>query len=171
MSIFILQMLVIMFVDRKTWEKSHVPIQAKRNRYEKHVGTLANFFWLIALIYSIFLPLEINTYWFYLGLIIFVIGLIILIKATYDFITTRSNKVITTGIYKISRHPMYLATFIITLSVSIASLSWLFLILSILMMFFFHKEALIEERFCMEIFGEDYKNYILHTPRWIGITK
>ena len=171
MLVFIIQMFVIMFFDKKTWEKSHVPIEAKRNRYEKQVVTFANFFWLIAMIYSIFLPLKLNTFWFYTGLIVFIIGLVIFIKATYDFITTKSKKVIKTGVYKISRHPMYFATFIITLSVSIASFSWLFLVLSIIMMFFFQKEALIEERYCQKIFGKEYKDYIQCTSRWIGLPK
>ena len=171
MSVFIIQMLVIMFIDRKTWEKSHVPTHAKKNSYEKNVGIFANFFWLIALIYSIFLPLKLNTIWFYSGFIIFIIGLSIFIRATYDFVTTKPNRIIKTGVYKISRHPMYFATFIIVLSVAISSLSWLFLVFSIFMMFFFYKEALIEERFCLEIFDSDYKDYLQHTPRWIGITK
>ena len=171
MIVFIIQMFVIIFVDKKSWEKSHVPIEAKRNRYEKQVGIFANLFWLIAMIYSIFLPLRFNTIWFYAGFIVFVIGFFILIRATYDFITTKSNKIIITGVYKISRHPMYFATFIIVLSVSIASISWLFFVLCALMMFFFHKEALIEERFCLEIFGEDYENYKRLTSRWIGFLK
>jgi len=171
MVVFIIQMFVIMFVDKKTWKKSHVPTEAKRNKYEKQVGEFANFFWLIAMIYSIFLPLKINTNLFNISLIVFVIGLVILIMATYDFITTKTNKIIKTGVYKFSRHPMYFATFIVALSVCIATISWLFLILTILMMFFFHKEALIEERYCLEIFGEEYKDYFQHTPRWIGLPK
>ena len=171
MVVFIIQMFVIMFVDKNTWEKSHVPLEAKRNRYEKQIGTFANFIWLIAMIYSIFLPLRLNTNLFYIGLIVFFIGILIFIGATYDFIVTKPNKIIITGVYKISRHPMYFATFVIALGVSIASFSWLFIVLSILMMFFFHKEALIEERYCLEMFGEEYKDYLQHTPRWIGIPK
>ena len=171
MIVFIFQMIVIIFVDKKIWKKSHVPIEAKKNKYEKQVGILANFIWLIAMIYSIFLPLKMDSDLFYIGLLVFVIGLIIFIRATYDFITTKPNKIIKTGVYKISRHPMYLATFFIVISVSIASFSWLFLVLSIIMMFFFHREALIEERYCQKIFGEEYKDYIEHTSRWIGFPK
>ena len=54
MIVFIIQMFVIMFVDKKTWDKSHVPLEAKRNNYEKNIGVFANFFWLIAMVYSIF---------------------------------------------------------------------------------------------------------------------
>jgi len=135
------------------------------------IQNVKNAFWLIAMIYSIFLPLRLNTNLFFIVLIVFVIGIIIFVRATYDFITIKPNKIIKTGVYKISRHPMYFATFIIALSASIASLSWLFLVLSIIMMFFFRKEALIEERYCLKIFGEEYKDYIQNTPRWIGFLK
>ena len=171
MIVFIFQMIVIIFVDKKIWKKSHIPIEAKKNKYEKQVGILANLIWLIAMIYSIFLPLKMDSDLFYIGLLVFVIGLIIFIRATYDFITTKPNKIIKTGVYKISRHPMYLATFFIVISVSIVSFSCLFLILSIIMMIFFHREALIEERYCQKIFGEEYKDYIWHTSRWIGFPK
>ena len=171
MIVFIFQMIVIIFVDKKIWKKSHVPIEAKKNKYEKQVGILANFICLIAMIYSIFLPLKLNSNLFYIGLLVFVIGLIILIRATYDFITTKPNKIIKTGVYKISRHPMYLATFFIVIGVSIASISWLFLVLGIIMIFFFQREALIEERFCQKIFGEEYKDYIQQTSRWMGLPK
>ena len=171
MIVFIIQMIVIMFVDKKIWKKSHVPIEEKKGKYEKQVGILANLIWLISMIYSIFLPLKLNSNLSYIGLMIFAIGLIILIRATYDFITTKPNKIIKSGVYKISRHPMYLATFLIVISVSIASFSWLFLILSIIMMFFFQREALIEERYCQKIFGKEYKDYIHHTSRWIGFPK
>ena len=108
MIVFIIQMIVIMFVDKKTWEKSHVPIKAKRNRYEKYVGISANFFWLIAMIYSIILPLKLNTIWFYIGLLIFIIGLVIFIKATYDFITT--NALVTLG-FELSNYNMSIGSF------------------------------------------------------------
>jgi len=171
MIVFIFQMIVIFFIDKKIWKKSHVPIEVKKNKYERQVGILANLIWLIAMVYSIFLPLRLNTFWFFVGLIVFVIGLIILIKATFDFIITEPSKIIINGVYKISRHPMYLATLFIVLSISIASFSWLFLVLDIIMMFFFNREALIEEEYCQKIFGEEYKEYMQITPRWIGIPK
>ena len=171
MIVFIIQMFVILIVDKKIWNKSHVPKQEKKDKYENLVGIFANLTWLIAMVYSIFLPLKINSNLFFIGFIIFFIGLMILIRATYDFITTKPNKLIKTGVYKISRHPMYLATFFIVFSVSIASFSWLFLVLSIVMMFFFHREALIEEEYCMSIYGDEYNNYIQHTARWIGFRK
>jgi protein-S-isoprenylcysteine O-methyltransferase Ste14 len=171
MSIFIIQMFTMFIAGKYIWEKSQVPIQAKRNYYEKYVGSIANFFWLIALIYSIFLPLKLDTIWFFIGLIIYILGVIILIKATYDFIKQKPNQIIKTGIYKYSRHPLYLSTFFILIGTGIATLSWLFLILNIIIIYFFYKESLIEERHLIKIFNDDYKEYMLHVSPWIGRRK
>lgn len=169
MSIFIMQMFVIMFYDKKIWEKSNISHKSNRKNKDRYVGYCANLFWLIAMIYSIFLPLNLNTIWFYCGIILFLLGIYILIHATYNFIKTPHQKVITKGVYRISRHPMYLATFLIMISVTIVSLSWIFLLLTLTIMFFFNKEAVIEEKHCRRTFGKKYEKYQDHTSRWIGL--
>lgn len=171
MSIFILQMMVLMFAGKSVRERSHIPIEAKRNRFERYAGIIANFLWLIALAYSIFLPFQLGTIWFYIGLFTFIVGLTLMSIATFNFITTALDKLITKGVYKLSRHPMYLATFFICLGSGIASVSLLFILLSIIMAYCFHKEALIEERYCLDKYGNAYQEYIECIPRWIGIPK
>ena len=171
MSVFILQMLVIMFVSKKVRERSHVPSKAKQNQFEKYTGIIANFFWLIAMIYSFFLPFHLKTIWFYIGFCIFILGLILITIATINFITTASNKLITKGVYKLSRHPMYLATFFICIGSGIASISLLFILISFIMALCFYKEAIIEERYCLDKYGSTYQDYLKRVPRWIGISK
>ena len=171
MSVFLLQMLAMMFADKRIWEKSHLPIEARRDKLERNIGIVANFFWLLAMVYSVFLPLRLGTIWFYIGLSIFVIGLIIMAIATFNFITTAADQLIIEGVYKFSRHPMYLSTFIICLGSCIATRSWLFIFFSIIMALCFFQEALIEERYCLDKYGNAYREYINRTFRWIGIPK
>ena len=171
MSVFILQMMVIMFARESIRKKSHVPEEVKQTKRDKYTGIIANVVWLVALGYSFFLPLKLNTIWFYTGLIIFIIGLIIITAATYSFISTPSAQLITKGIYTFSRHPMYLSTFFICLGTGIASASWIFIFISIIMALFFYKEMLIEERFCLGKYGNFYKEYSERVPRWIGLPK
>ena len=121
MSVFILQMLVIMFINKRVWERSHIPINEKRNKFERYVSSLGNFIWLIAMGFSVFLPLQLGTIWFYIGLSVFIIGVILMAIATFNFITTPADLMITKGIYQFSRHPMYLATFFICLGSGIAA--------------------------------------------------
>jgi protein-S-isoprenylcysteine O-methyltransferase Ste14 len=171
MSVFILQMLVIMAAGRRVMERSHIPKEVKRNRIEKYTGAIANLVWFIALGYSIFLPLQLGTIWFYAGMIVFIIGTLLLTIATYNFIAAASDQPIKNGVYKFSRHPMYLATSLICLGSGIASVSIVFLTLSIIMILCFYKEALLEEMYCLNKYGDSYKEYISKVPRWIGIRK
>ena len=86
-------------------------------------------------------------------------------------ITTPTDQVITKGVYNFSRHPMYLSTFFICLGSGIATASWLFIFISIIMVFCFYKEALIEERYCLKRYDKTYQEYINKTSRWIGVHK
>ena len=170
MSVFLIQMLAIMFADKRIRERSHVPMEARRKRLERYAGIVGNFTWLLAMGYSVFLPLQPGTLWFYGGLSVFIIGLILMATATFSFITTPADELIKKGVYQFSRHPMYLATFFICLSCGIAAASWLFIFCSVILAFCFHQEALIEERYCLEKYGSDYQKYLRSVPRWFGVT-
>ena len=164
-------MLVIMFIDKRVWERSHVPIESRINKLERYAGIIGNFIWLIALGYSVFLPLQLGTVWFYIGLSVYIIGSIIMAIATFNFINTPKNQMIKKGVYRVSRHPMYLAFFFICLGSGIATVSWLFMLLSVIMAICFYQEALIEERHCLDKYGSVYKEYMNNVPRWLGVPK
>ena len=171
MSVFLIQMLVIMFADKRIRAKSHVPGDTKRNMRERYGGIIGNFVWLLAMGYSVFLPIQFGAIWFYVGLSVFFIGFVVIAIATFNFITTPAELLITKGIYQFSRHPMYLATFFICLGTGIATVSWLFVLFSIIMASCFYQEALLEERYCLNRYGKAYKEYMNRTPAWIGIPK
>ena len=78
------------------------------------------------------------------------------------------NKLVTSGIYKYSRNPMYLGLLMIVISSSIFYLN----IYSILTPLFFYLwinrfQIKREEVFLTEKFGEDYLSYKKKTRRWI----
>jgi protein-S-isoprenylcysteine O-methyltransferase Ste14 len=171
MSVFLLQMIPMLFTEKHIREKSHVPVEARRNKSDKYAGITGNIVWLLALAYSVFLPLQPGTYWFNIGLAVFIAGLIFLATATVNFITTPADQLITRGIYQLSRHPMYLATFLICLGTGIATISWLFIMLSLMMILCFNQEALIEERYCLDKYGSAYQEYMKRVPRWFNVPK
>ena len=57
------------------------------------------------------------------------------------------------------------------ISISIMSLSWIFLILTTICGIHLIIVAPVEEKYCLEKYGKAYKDYIERTPRWIGIPK
>ena len=171
MSVFILQMLAVLLLGRKAWARSSLPSDFKRSRLEKSMPIIGNSVWLLATIYSIFLPLRLGTLWFYIGLPIFLVGLVILTVATANFATAPSEKPATKGVYYFSRHPLYLSMIVIYIGTGIASASWVFILLGLANILWIRTEAVTEERYCLEKYNKDYRDYMNRTPRWIGILK
>jgi protein-S-isoprenylcysteine O-methyltransferase Ste14 len=169
MSAFVVQMMVMMFAGKQIRERSHVPTDVRRTTLEKNAGIIANIIWLISLGYSIFLPLLIGTIWFYFGISTFILGLLILFLSTLSFVTTPMDQMIQKGVYKFSRHPMYLATFLICLGSGIATASWVFILISIAIIVCLYYEALVEERFCLKTYKDLYQGYMDSVPMWFGI--
>jgi len=166
MSAFIIQLLLMMSAGSKVMSRSHVAAEVRENSGRKYISALANFVWFLALVYSLFLPFLLGTVWFYIGLLLFIIGLLILFFATVNFIRTPADQIISQGVYRFFRHPMYVATFLICFGCGFATGSLLFIFISIIMIYCFHKEALIEESYCLEQYGESYQNYMNQVPRW-----
>ncbi|HEX76267.1 MAG TPA: isoprenylcysteine carboxylmethyltransferase family protein [Dehalococcoidia bacterium] len=123
----------------------------------------------LAFIYSIFLPLKLGTAWLYVGLPIFTLSLVMSLIATYNFAATPLGEPVTIGIYRISRHPVYLSGFVMYVGIGIACASWVLLLCAVLWIVFWQIAVPAEERFLVEQYGDAYREYIDRTPRWIGI--
>jgi len=171
MSVFIVQMIVVIFLGKKVFERSSHPSDVEKSNLEEKSSIAGNGIWLLATIYSIFLPLKLGTIWFYVGLIIFLVGLSILTLATINFATSTIEKPITTGMYRFSRHPLYFSLVMVYIGTSIATASWLFLFLGIANVFWISIESNAEERYCLEKFGNAYREYMSRTPKWLGLPK
>jgi protein-S-isoprenylcysteine O-methyltransferase Ste14 len=125
----------------------------------------------VVFIYSIFLPLKTGTLWLYLGLPVFVVALVISTAAIFSAGSTRIDEPVTRGVYRISRHPIYLSGFLMYLSIAICCASWLVLFCAVLWIAFWHIVVPTEERLLIERYGETYREYMNKTPGWIGIPK
>ena len=89
-----------------------------------------------------------------------------------NFATTPLDREpITKGLYRYSRHPMYVTSFIALIGVGIVSASWLVLLLSALYMVFTVIAVQAEERFLLQQYGDAYRDYMNRTPRWLGMPK
>jgi protein-S-isoprenylcysteine O-methyltransferase Ste14 len=138
----------------------------------KTVNRIAWVLWILAFVYSIFLPLRLGTIWFYVGLPIALVGVVTFVMVIVSFVTTPiDEKPITTGLYRYSRHPMYITQLVMFIGVGIAAASWLFLLLTIVYTGLGFIYAGSEERMCLEKYGDAYREYMERTPRWIGLPK
>ncbi|KPL15736.1 MAG: hypothetical protein AMS26_06805 [Bacteroides sp. SM23_62] len=123
----------------------------------------------VSIIYSIFLPLKLGTVWFCTGLVIFISALVVSYLTTMAFAVTPVDKPVTSGIYRVSRNPIYFGGFLLNLSIGIACASWIIMLCAILWIVFFHIVIPAEESFLIDKYGNTYQEYMHRTPRWIGI--
>ena len=126
---------------------------------------------LLLISYSVFLPLKLGTVWFYAGLATYLVGLVLYLNAVVNITITPLGQPWTKGIYRYSRHPMTFSTSIAWAGASIASGSWILLLLSVVVIALQKAEATAEERGCLETYGDEYQEYLNRTPRWIGMPK
>jgi protein-S-isoprenylcysteine O-methyltransferase Ste14 len=126
---------------------------------------------LLLIAYSVFLPLKLGTAWFYVGFATYLVGLVPYLTAVVIIATTPLGQPWTKGIYRYSRHPMTFSTFLAWTGASIASGSWILLLLSILFTVLQKAEATAEERGCLETYRDEYQEYMNRTPRWLGLPK
>ncbi|MBN1152690.1 MAG: isoprenylcysteine carboxylmethyltransferase family protein [Dehalococcoidia bacterium] len=121
-----------------------------------------------AFIYSIFLPLKLGTLWFDIGLPLALAGLVgwALVLASWGI--SPRDKPVTTGLYRYSRHPMYVVSLVFFLGVTIATASWVFLLFTAFLMGASFHYASVEEDACLAAYGEIYREYMNRTPRFLG---
>ena len=171
MAIYPLQWLAVVVIPNNVAPRTGAPVDAESDRRAQLMGTLNTLTWVIATLYSIFLPLQTGTPWFYVGLSLALIGIAIVIIATLDVARTPPGEPFTGITFRFSRHPMYLSMFFVYIGVTVAAASWLFLLLTVLTFFLQRSQAIREEGYCCATFGDTYRHYMARTPRWLGTPK
>lgn len=80
----------------------------------------------------------------------------------------KADQIVTTGIYRLSRHPMYfgLALVLIALSVYLKSL-WALPVVLLFMIYMTRFQIIPEERAMIKLFGDEYFEYMKNVRRWI----
>ena len=112
------------------------------------------------------------------SILILLIGILILIIPVSKFIKSKTtidpikfkkvNKLVTSGIYKYSRNPMYLGLLLIVISSSILYLN-IYSVTTPMIFYYWINRFQIkrEEIFLTEKFGKEYLLYMTRTRRWI----
>lgn len=98
------------------------------------------------------------------GLIIFFIGFVQIYWAKL-----RKKGAVLGGIYKYIRHPQYVAWSVFGLGMAIFWSRMIVLILFVTMLFVYYILAKIEERECLEKYGDSYREYMTNTGRFFPL--
>lgn len=79
----------------------------------------------------------------------------------------KTTQLVTTGIYKYIRHPLYSSLFLLTWGIFFKFISATGIVLALVAAFFLIMTARADEAECIQFFGQIYSEYILKTKRFI----
>jgi protein-S-isoprenylcysteine O-methyltransferase Ste14 len=149
------QDVVARLFDRSRWDK--------RQRAFTVIGKL---FSLACIVLIIFTPLQIGSGVFLFGMILYTLGLFGLVIAIFDFRNTSLDQPVTSGLYRVSRHPQIVMLFVLFLGMCLAIGSWLALFMLMMSRLLQHFGILAEEEACLRQYGDSYRAYMERVPRY-----
>jgi protein-S-isoprenylcysteine O-methyltransferase Ste14 len=83
---------------------------------------------------------------------------------------TEGQTLITTGVYRLLRHPAYAAVVLQYVGAGLALQNWVLLAGGLACSAFWHRAAHDEERLLVKHFGDAYRDYRLKTPQLVPFT-
>jgi protein-S-isoprenylcysteine O-methyltransferase Ste14 len=170
--IFMVPSLFFMLFSLRLFIEKRAPATSMRlSKTKLSFCLFSKFIYFAAVIYSVFLPLKLGTIWFYIGLPIAIVGLVGSIITVVNWVNTPVGKPVTIGLYRFSRHPIYVTEVLLLLGASIASASWVFLLFPIVVGVGAVCFIKMEEAQCIGHYGNVYREYMDRTPRWIGLPR
>jgi protein-S-isoprenylcysteine O-methyltransferase Ste14 len=142
--------------DHSKWKKS-----------ERISFAIGKMFSLVCIILILFTPLQLDTLNFWIGLIFYALGIVGLDASIVTFNRSPTDLPITTGPYRLSRHPQQVSLFIIFTGMSLATGSWIALGVLILSRLLNAAGDRAEEQVCLEYYGQPYQEYLEQVPRYL----
>ena len=118
------------------------------------------------LVVPCFYSIKTSPPWFYIGLAVYAIGILLMTVSTVNFAIPSPSGINTNGICRFSRNPIYLAFFLCFLGYSFIAQSLVLLGIVIVFQISSHWIILSEERWCIEQFGDEYIEYMKKTGRY-----
>ncbi len=163
----ILSMGIMIFLPKER-RKRILTFPKFNTKFEKLFSGLALFvFGRGLIVYSVFIPLQLYTTHFFIGIFVYLIGMILSVYSMWSFSQANLSKPVTNGIYKITRHPMQVMGIIMWIGIGVAAGNWILIACAFLLGIVSYPSLKAQERFCIEKYGEEYITYMKKTPRYI----
>jgi len=130
---------------------------------QRVLGLLLFLTWLVL---AILTPLRHGDAVFVVGLAFYVLGLTGFVVALFNYANTPTDQPVTSGIYRISRHPQQFMISVSFVGISIAIGSWIAILLIFMGIIGAHYKVLAEEKACLQVYGDSYASYMGRVPRY-----
>lgn len=122
---------------------------------------------LLIIFYPCFLKIKSESLLFYVGIILYVVGIILCVWSTFDFAKPTKSGINLRGFYRYSRNPMYIGYFIYFLGCVLLTQSLSLLLILMSFQISTHFIIISEEKWCREEFSSDYIKYMEKVRRYL----
>ncbi len=111
------------------------------------------------------------------GIVLIIIGIAFIVLGRREFARFGqptdpghpTNKVIKTGVFSLSRNPLYLGCVFIFLGIALMlNILWVFVMLLLSIIICLYVLIIPEEQYLAVKFGKEYKEYTASVDRWLG---
>ena len=133
---------------------------------QRTISSIGLPFALAGMVLIVLTSLKIGQPVFYIGFLLYVLGLSGFILALINFKNTPFDEPVTTGIYRFSRNPQWVTFALVLVSCAIVVGSWIALLLLGVRIVFNHFRILGEEKGCLEQYGASYQAFMDRVPRY-----
>lgn len=123
-------------------------------------------FQVALILLAIFVPFKLGTAWFTVGTAVYSVSFILFMWSFYSYGTAARDKLVTKGIYRFSRNPMYTVFSLAMLGIIIATASLWLLLMIVPYCWAMHGVILGEEHYCEQTYGDSYREYKKRVPRY-----
>lgn len=141
---------------REGWER--------RDYVRRGIGLAVMLAWLAL---AILTPLKVGEPVFWVGMAVWLVGLIGFVMALVNYRQAPFDRPIITGIYRYSRNPQILFLVVAFFGVGIAMGSWTAVLILTITLPGMHTRILAEERTCLSQYGDSYAAYMDDVPRYL----
>jgi protein-S-isoprenylcysteine O-methyltransferase Ste14 len=137
--------------------------QSRPGVVRRVLGLLLFLAWLLL---AILTPLRHGDAVFVVGLALYALGSTGFVVALFNYASSPADQPVTSGLYRISRHPQQFAISVSFLGISLAMGSWTAFLLIWIGIVGAHHKVLAEEKACLQTYGDSYRSYMDRVPRY-----
>jgi len=112
-------------------------------------------------------PLKIGSAVFWIGIVLYALGFIIMFSALFEYRATPADQPVRTGIYQYSRNPQWAGLELMFLGTATACGNGLAILLLLISASLYHYRILGEEKACLEAYGEPFQDYLGSARRYL----
>lgn len=111
-------------------------------------------------------PLDFPSVGFNVGIVVYAFGVVGLMIAIVNYVSTPLNEPVTKGIYRISRNPQEFMIGVACLGICLSIGSGIAILVLLIAKIFTHFSIIAEEEACLRMYGKSYEEYMKRVRRY-----